>query len=117
MQFPDKLKIKTKMIEKTVNPVFSFSYKWNCNIIKEQYAPIKIEIYDCDRLSDDLLETFYVEWMDCFNNPTYWQINRMYPLSEGKIYVQSKFLLPGQENTPEGLKECDTLEEVKSDKI
>lgn len=33
LTFPDKLKIKTKMIEKTLNPIFNFQYKWNCNII------------------------------------------------------------------------------------
>jgi len=32
---PDKHKVSTKVIDKNCNPIWNFSYKWNCNIIKE----------------------------------------------------------------------------------
>ena len=33
--FPDGHSVKSKQIEKTLNPIFNFQYKWNCNLIKE----------------------------------------------------------------------------------
>jgi Ca2+-dependent lipid-binding protein len=32
---PDGHTIETKQVEKTLDPIWNFTYKWNCNIIKE----------------------------------------------------------------------------------
>ena len=86
--FPDNHVVKSKSIEKSLNPVFNFEYKWNCNIIKEQYVDLKLQLYDADSLSDDLLGTITVPWMDCYMNPCQWMINKLYKLdTEGQVYV------------------------------
>lgn len=72
---------------------------------------------------DDKLGIVDVEWMDCFTNPTMWEMNKLMNLQGeqdmgsdlGRIYVQMKFLQDGQESTPEGIRACDTIEELKND--
>jgi len=78
---PDGHTVETKQVPKTLDPIWNFSYKWNCNILKEKYKPIKFEVFDHDAMAkDDILGSVDVEWMDCFNNPTSWEVNHLYPL-------------------------------------
>lgn len=77
----DSHKVSTKHIEKTLNPIWNFSYKWNCNIIKEQYKPIRLNVFDADAMAkDDKLGYVDVEWMECFENPTQWMVNKLFKL-------------------------------------
>lgn len=119
---PDGHTVETRQVEKTLDPIWNFSFKWNCNIIKEQYKPIKFEVFDTDAMArDDILGSASVEWMDCFTSPTIWEVNKIVPLlgeqdmgiDLGKVYVQMNFLLDGQEKTPEGMRAPDTIPELK----
>jgi Ca2+-dependent lipid-binding protein len=81
IELPDGHTIQTKQVEKCLDPIWNFTYVWNCNIIKEQYKPIVITIFDTDALArDDSLGAVQVEWMTCFTNPTAWEVNRLMKL-------------------------------------
>jgi hypothetical protein len=39
-------------------------------------------VFDTDALAkDDILGSVEVEWMDCFTNPTVWEVNKLLPLT------------------------------------
>lgn len=64
--------------------------------MKEQYKKIIFTVYDTDAMAkDDKLGTCEIDWMDCFTNPTSWEVNKLVKLEGendmgvdlGKIYV------------------------------
>ncbi|EGR27332.1 hypothetical protein IMG5_197670 [Ichthyophthirius multifiliis] len=117
--FPDKNKVQTKAIQKSLNPLWNQTFRHRINIIKEQYQPLKIRILNENTMAiDDILSYLELDWLDCFKNSTLWRINDIYQLQGekkmgedlGKIYIQCKFLNDSDLESPQANYICKTPE-------
>jgi Ca2+-dependent lipid-binding protein len=75
IKFPDahgrSATIKTKVIDKTLNPIWNFEHRYRVNILREDYLPIEFVVEDHNDLApDEPMGTVKIEWLELFKNPS-----------------------------------------------
>lgn len=117
--YPDGSNISTKVIEKTLEPIWNFEHPKMINIKQKEYKPLEIIVYDKDALKDDILGFLKLDWQECVKNPGLWMINNVFALQGdsqfnenlGEIYLQICFYSDEIEKVPnpKTIQLCKTL--------
>lgn len=68
-KLPGGKKVETQPRPKTVNPSWKTIYNLNVSMPKDTIQPLRIEIFDDDLISDDLIGYTTVDLAQCFGAP------------------------------------------------
>lgn len=77
----DTTSLKTKTLDKTLNPVWDQKLTKKLKFTEGNYRPLYLKVYDDDAFGDDPLGYCEVDWKSCLENSGRWAINKIFKLN------------------------------------